>query len=838
MIYSYLTLRGPIQKKLQCNIGNTVDSLFISTSLLSLHWINIHDNSPRLEGVKVVKRRAVIHVTGIVQGVGFRPFVYRVAKSLSLMGYVLNLGDAGVQIIVEGREKHIQDLITSIKTDLPSISRIDTFDIEWVPAEDLFSDFLIQKSSTVRSDNAIPVLPPDIAICNDCITDLFDPKSRWHRYGFTSCAACGPRYSTITDLPYDRPNTTMEDFPLCDTCNTGYTDPLDRRYHAQTTACDVCGPRYRLVDKDSQSVSDDNPIEVVASLIDGGAIAALQGIAGTHIATQTSDSKPIEILRERKKRFQRPFALMVKDFQLLKKLVDINQLEERILTSWRRPIVLASKKSLNLDVLPLIQESVLDLVAPGLDSIGVMLPYAPMHHLLFRYSKESALVMTSANPTGLPMYIDPEVIMKQLGGIADYFLLHDRRIHQRADDSVVKLTSYDNPVFIRRARGYVPEPLVFNGPWKSIKVLGVGPEEKATGTLSKSGRLYMTQYIGDTDQVENIEFLTQAINHMKHLLDISKLDGVACDLHPEFLSTELAERIASDNDIPLFRVQHHHAHLSSLIVDSLIPIDNRIVCITADGYGYGEDGTAWGGEILVGDFKDYERRGGLKAQEYTGGDLSAVYSSRALLGIVGEKLGREKILKILGPAEVSPNQKITADMLDILSKAGNRKLNTIESTSTGRVLDAVAVVLGICTQNSYDGECPMKLEAIARKSDIDLEMEFIKSSYGQVLDTSHLLLQIIELRKKGLSRSELAYAAQQSIGQGLAEIACEVAQDEGILHVGFSGGVAVNKILTRSVTNHIRKNNLVPILHSLVPPGDGGISVGQVATAAARLVEE
>jgi hydrogenase maturation protein HypF len=784
-----------------------------------------------------VKRKAVVHITGIVQGVGFRPFVYRVAKSLSLMGYVLNLGDAGVEIVVEGTEEQIQELISSIKIDLPSISRIDTLDIKWALAEDTFSDFLIHKSSVVRNDNAIPVLPPDIAICNDCVADLFDPKSRWNQYGFTSCAACGPRYSTIADLPYDRPNTTMIDFPLCDTCNTGYTNPLDRRYHAQTTACDECGPRYRLVDKDSQSFADGNSIETIAKLIDDGAIAALQGIAGTHIATKTSDGKPIEVLRERKQRFQRPFALMVRNLETLRKLVDINKLEERILTSWRRPIVLASKRS-DSSVLPLIQESVVDLIAPGLDSIGVMLPYAPMHHLLFKYSKEPALVMTSANPTGIPMYIDPDVIMEELGSIADYFLLHDRRIHQRADDSVVKLTNEENPVFIRRARGYVPEPLVFNGPWKSLKVLGVGPEEKATGALAKSGRVYLTQYIGDTDQVENIDFLSQAIDHMKHLLGISKLDGVACDLHPEFLSTELAERIVSENDIPLFRVQHHHAHLSSLIVDGLIPTDNRIVCITADGYGYGEDGTAWGGEVLVGGLREYERKGGLVAQDYTGGDLSAVYSSRAFLGIVGDELEKEKILQILDTAEVSPSQKITTDMLDILVKASKKRINTVTSTSTGRVLDSVAVALGICTQNSYDGECPMKLEAVARRSDIQLELEFNKSSYGQVLDTTHLLLQIIGLKEKGMNRSELAYVAQQSIGQGLAEIACEVAQDEGILHVGFSGGVAVNHIITRSVENHIRENNLVPVLHSLIPPGDGGVSVGQVATAAARLIEK
>jgi len=783
-----------------------------------------------------VKKKAVIHLTGIVQGVGFRPFVYRVAKSMSLNGYVLNLGDAGVEIVIEGSENQIQELITKIKSDLPSISRIDSLDVNWFPSENEFSDFLIQKSSVVRNDDAIPVLPPDIAICNDCVQDLLNPKSRWSEYGFTSCAACGPRYSTITDLPYDRPNTTMSDFPLCDTCNTGYTNPLDRRYHAQTTACEKCGPIYRLVDRNGQKVTDKNPIQTVAKFIDEGAIAALQGIAGTHLATKTSDVKPIEVLRERKQRFQRPFALMIRDLTILKKLVDISDIEERILTSWRRPIVLASKTT-HSNVLPLIQDSILDVIAPGLDSIGIMLPYAPMHHLLFKYSKEPALVMTSANPTGIPMYIDPETIMHELGNIADYFLLHNRIIHQRADDSVVKLTSKENPVFIRRARGYVPEPLVFNGPWKSLKVLGVGPEENVTGSLTKSSRIYMTQYIGDTNQVENIEFLTHAINHMKHLLGISRLDGIACDLHPEFLSTELAEQMISEEDIALFRVQHHHAHLSSLIVDELIPIDNRIVCITADGYGFGDDKTAWGGEILVGGLTGYERKGSLTPIQYTGGDLSALFSSRAFVGIVGDNLGNDEILGILGPAKISLDQEISADTLDILLQASKKEINTITSTSTGRVLDAMAVALGICTENSYNGECPMKLEGIARKSDIRLDLEFKRSAYGQSLDTTHLLLQILDLKKKRMNRSELAYAAQYSVGQGLSKIACDVAQDEGIFHVGFSGGVAVNRIITRAVTDQIRNYNLVPILHSLVPPGDGGISVGQVATAVARLTE-
>jgi len=784
-----------------------------------------------------LKKKATIHVTGIVQGVGFRPFVYRTAESLSLLGYVLNLGDAGVRIVVEGEEKTIQKLVGIIRNDPPSISRIDSLNITWENPEETFNRFEIIKSSVSRNDDAIPVIPPDIAICSSCIDDLTNPSSRWYLYPFTSCAACGPRFSTITDLPYDRPNTTMADFPLCDTCNTGYTSPSDRRYHAQTTACQECGPRYRLLDRKGVIVEKQTPIKKAAELIDDDAIVAIQGISGTHIATKTSNSEPIEILRSRKSRFQRPFAIMIRDLKTLQRIVQTNGVSEKLLTSWRRPIVLVPKITKDSDVLQLLPQSSLDQIAPGLDTIGVMLPYAPSHHLLFKYTTESALVMTSANPTGMPMYIDTETITSELGDIVDYFLIHNRTIYQRADDSVVKILDNENPIFIRRARGYVPEPIPFSGPWKSMKVLAVGPEEKATGSLLKSGQIYMTQYIGDTNQIENIEFLSDALKHMQHLLGISQLDAIACDLHPEFLSTELAERLSSEQNLPLFRIQHHHAHLASIIVDGLVPYNNRIVCITADGYGYGTDGTAWGGDILVGGLKEFERRGGLKAQEYTGGDLSARYAARTFIGIVENNFENDRILDILKSTDIAQETPLSEETLEILVKASKQEINTVKSTSTGRFLDAVTVALGICSQNSYDAECPMKLEAISQNTDIRLKPHFLKSEYGPVLDTTQSMLQIIDLMNRGVSRSQLAFAAQWHLGEALAEIACDIADTEEILHVGFSGGVALNNIITKSINRKVRDRKLVPIFHSLIPPGDGGVSVGQVACAAAQLLD-
>ncbi|MFW9833085.1 MAG: carbamoyltransferase HypF [Candidatus Thorarchaeota archaeon] len=782
-----------------------------------------------------MKKRAEIHVTGIVQGVGFRPFVYSIAESLSLKGFVLNLGDAGVRIVIEGEEPDIKKLVNRIKSDPPSISRVDSLAVDWTDDKNEFSSFEIRKSTVARTKGSVPVLPPDISICDDCVEDLMNPESRWYHYPFTSCAACGPRYSTITDLPYDRPNTTMIDFPLCDTCNTGYTDPVDRRYHAQTTACETCGPVYRLVDTKGNQIESDNPVKRITELLGEDKVVAIHGIAGTHIATKTSDSIGIETLRRRKKRFQRPFAIMVRNLQTVKRIAFLTPLEEELLTSWRKPIVLL-KKNVDSELIP---DYVQDVIAPGLDTVGIMLPYAPVHHLIFHYTDESAMVLTSANPTGVPMYIDPEIVISELKDIVDYSLVHNRRVYQRADDSVIKFVDEDKPVFIRRARGYVPDPLKFVDAWKSIKAVGVGPEEKVTASILKSGMIYPTQHIGDINRVESLDFLADAIKHIFHLLDIDELDGVACDLHPEFLTTEFAEKMSKDQDIPLFRVQHHHSHLASMIVDHRLPYDTSIVCITADGYGYGQDASGWGGEILLGGLKDFRKMGGLKSIDYPGGDLTAVYAARSVIGILKDYLGssieKKDLIQILESAPIGHDTSLTSNMFDVLIDSLDHKINTMSSTSAGRFLDAVSMILDVSSENSYDGECPMKLEAIAKTSDIEIRPRFVEKNKELILDTSDGLMQVLELKKDGINRQKIAYAAQWYLGESLANIGSRVAKDNEIKYVGFSGGVALNRILTRAVINRLKKEKLVPLIHRFVPPGDGGVSIGQVAVAAAKL---
>jgi len=776
-----------------------------------------------------VKKRAEIHVTGIVQGVGFRPFVYTVAESLSLTGFVLNLGDAGVRIVVEGKEPDVKNLISHIKNNPPSISRIDSLVIDWTDATDSFTSFDIHKSTVARTEGSVPVLPPDIAICDDCVHDLLDPDSRWLLYPFTSCAACGPRYSTITDLPYDRPNTTMVDFPLCDTCNTGYTNPIDRRYHAQTTACEKCGPVYRLVGNDGNQIKSDNPVQYIVDLLGQDKVVAIHGIAGTHIATKTSDSKAIETLRFRKRRSQRPFAIMVRDLSTLKEITNFGPQEEELLTSWRRPIVLLKKRESGL-----ISETVQDVIAPGLDTIGVMLPYAPVHHLIFQYTDEPAIVLTSANPTGVPMYIEPDVVVSELRDIVDCSLIHNRRVHQRADDSVIKFVGENSPVFIRRARGYVPDPLRFVDAWKSVKIVGVGPEEKVTASILKSGMIYPTQHIGDINRVESLDFLSDAIEHLLHLLDVKELDGIACDLHPEFVTTDFAEQLSNDQGALLYRVQHHHAHLASMIVDHQLSHDTSIVCITADGYGYGEDGNGWGGEILLGGLDRFTKLGGLKNIDYPGGDLAALYAARSVVGLLNDSLDRDDLFHIVDSAPIGADTLMTPDTMNILLDSLDRGVSTMNSTSAGRFLDAVAMVLNVSLENSYDGECPMKLEALARTTDIRIKPQFIETKNGLILDTSDGLMQVFDLDKKGINKQEIAFASQWYLGESLAHIASRIAEENQVQHIGFSGGVALNRIITKAVVDSVKREKLVPLIHQSVPPGDGGVSIGQVAVAAAK----
>ncbi len=766
--------------------------------------------------------------------------MYGLAKEFNLLGYVLNLGNAGVQVVLEGRRMDIEGLIREVRSRAPPISRIDAINVDWADATDEFTDFAIERSVDARKETSGLDMPPDVAMCEDCVADLLNPASRWYLYPFASCSVCGPRFSTIARLPYDRPNTTMTDFPLCNSCNTEYYNPSDRRYYAQTIACPLCGPSYRLLSASGKLEEVPDPVAMAAKLVKTGKIGAFQGISGTHLVTMTSKPTAIQELRKRKRRLRRPFAIMVRDLETLRNQFSVSSQEMDLLSSWRRPIVLVKKRNDSKEAdkhcsntTRGIPAECLDLISPSLDTVGVMLPYSGLHHLLFHYLDEPALVMTSANPTGLPMYIDPEVIISELKGIADLFLVHNRRIEQRADDSVIKFL-LNGPVFIRRARGYVPEPITVNGLSREPNVVAVGSEERATGAVLRAGKVYQTQHIGDTNRAENIDFLWDALSHLSKVLGLTGFDGVACDLHPEFLSSELARKVSTEQGIPMFPVQHHHAHLAALLADSGLPVNTTIACITIDGFGYAPGGESWGGDVLVGNTLKVTRAGGLRRQTYSGGDLSAIYSTRALLGILGDSVDDVDISHLIGKARIAPGVMATSSNLSMLSETRRRGVNILHSTSAGRFLDAVSAALGLCFENDYDGECPMQLEAVARETDFRINMERTREEWA-VLDTTEALREVLRLKRESVPTSEIAYAAQWYLGESLAAIACAISMEKGIEFVGVSGGVAVNRIIMQAISSRVKNEGLKLLVHKNVPPGDGGVSVGQTVVSASRL---
>jgi len=578
-----------------------------------------------------------------------------------------------------------------------------------------------------------------------------------------------------------------------------------------------------------RTINTSNPVREAAAKIVDGEIVAIHGIGGTHLATRTSEIDPILELRRRKRRPQQPFAIMVRDLSALNELGHLSKIERDTISSWRKPIVLIDKRHVS----GVLQEDIIEAISPGLTTIGVMLPYSGVHIRLFDETKEHALVMTSANPSGHPMYITPREIVNGLSGIADAFLVHNRRIVQRVDDSVLKMVT-GNMQFLRRARGYVPSPIELSGVSENTTIIAVGPEKKSTGTLAKGRSAYMTQHIGNSSRAESLAFLEDAIRHLGKLIDIGAPSAIACDLHPEFLSTLFAKELSTQYGCGLVQVQHHHAHMVSLQVDAGIDVHTRIVCITADGYGYGPHGEGWGGEILVGNANDFANVGGLDTHLLPGGDLTARYPIRVVVGLLDQP-DLTEYFHIFKGVPLSPNTVASLETLEMLELAIKKRINTLQSSSMGRFLDAVALVLGICSENTYEGECPMKLESVARDTGLKLPLH-VKSVQGRTtIDTRNALSTIVQLREKGHSREALAFAIQFSLGEALASIAIDAALEEGTDFVGLTGGAAVNHIIAQAIRQKVAKAGLKYISHSRVPPGDGGVSLGQAAIAAAQL---
>ena len=816
-----------------------------------------------------------ILVEGIVQGVGFRPFVYRIATEASLNGYVRNLGNV-VEIILQGSHQDMEEFLFNLQNKLPPIAKINNIETRDLNEEDekfsSYTDFTIKESADDFAGTS--VIPPDVAICDNCLEEINDPQNRRYKYPFNACTDCGPRFTVIEKVPYDRDNTTMEDFPLCDECEIEYTNPLDRRYHAEAACCEDCGPSLKLLkntggDGDSAIEIDcEDPLKETARLLDEGKILAIKGIGGTHLVANVKIKETVDLLRQRLGRKSQAFAVMSPDIETIKTFAVMSKEEEKTLKSKERPIVIL-KKSEDYDFA--------DSVSPYLHNIGVMLPYAPLHHLLFNETDTPAYIMTSANVPGEPMMITNEEIVKNLSKIADYYLVHNRRILNRCDDSVVRFRN-DELAFIRRSRGYTPEPYDLSGKYTylneefdNLNILALGPELDVTFTIIKNSKAYVSQHIGNTNKYRTYQFLKEAIEHMMQITKTDSFDLIACDMHPQFFTTQLAREYAEKYDCPLIQVQHHHAHGVSLINDhvlnktdldektsaeieisqdsekaELLENPREMIIIASDGVGYGDDGGAWGGEILYTDIKSYKRMASLMPQKMPGGDLCTKYPARMLAAILSnpnsdyerDKYGEENVQELMerNYLDAFPHGKME---IASLFKQIERNLNVGINTSTGRCLDSIAAALNICHERSYEGEAPMKLESAAfnylKMNDSDKLNDYpiiIKDHDDRrVLDTTAILRYVIDKLEEGEDIGRIAAAGQEAVSIGLAKLAIEAAENCGIDTVGVSGGTFYNEAITAHIKDCIENAGLKFIQHTNSCPGDGSVSLGQAIVA-------
>ncbi|MHA1407828.1 MAG: carbamoyltransferase HypF [Candidatus Heimdallarchaeaceae archaeon] len=771
-----------------------------------------------------------ILVSGIVQGIGYRPFVYNLAKGLGLKGSVMNLGDAGVRIIVQGEEETIHTFIKDLKEKKPKLSVYETFDVNWELALPSLKAFEIAKSSTQRKATGFSYLPPDISICDKCLEELYSNDLRRAYYPFNSCVECGPRFTAIEKLPYDRPNTVMRDFPFCPTCLKEYTNPVDRRFHAQTTCCTDCGPQYSLSAKDGKTVQFDTQrelIEFVGKKIEEGKIIAIKGIGGTHLACSTLNNRALLKLRESKgNRKFKPFAIIALDLKTIETFAEVNQQEKELLESFRRPIVLL-KKSDNFYLS--------EWVAPGLHNIGVMLPYAGIHHLLLKTMKEPTMVMTSANPSNLPMFIENSEITEKLSYV-DYYLLHNRRIYQRCDDSVIRLNKIGEKYsikFIRRSRGWTPEPILSHVNIEEKTILGLGAEMHLIPSLMKGSKIIPTQHIGTVTLLETFEFMKSAIDHFLKLYD-TKVDSIAYDMHPQYLTSssieELGEKYKTKN---WSSFQHHKVHIASVALEKRIDPDEEVIGVALDGTGYGEDGKIWGGEVFYGPVYKLRRIGHLEEFFLPGGDLAVKYPLRTSVSLLSHSFSDEEIINSTKSLHKYLPRK-EEEIIFILKQIKNKNFpQSFITSSAGRYLDAVSALLGICGEQTYEGEPAIRLEGVSLQNSKSAShlprfvIPIVENGKTKIVEISKIFPQIIDEIGKTRS-SNIAYAAQKALGESLGEVVRRIQEEKGINKVLLSGGVTFNSIIVDEIYKSINPKKEHFLTNEKISPGDGGISVGQV----------
>ncbi|MFZ7125791.1 MAG: carbamoyltransferase HypF [Desulfobacterales bacterium] len=752
-------------------------------------------------------RSVEIQVQGIVQGVGFRPFVYQLAHRMNLKGDVANTS-AGVLIRIQGEPDTVESFVTALEAEAPPLSRIT--EVKVAPsAPGAFTAFIIRHSRSDESRSAL--ISPDVSVCADCLKELFDPGDRRHRYPFINCTNCGPRYTIINDIPYDRPKTSMARFTMCGRCQREYDDPMNRRFHAQPNACPDCGPKVSLLDARGRPVPVADPIAQAISLLSTGHVVAIKGLGGFHLAADAENPDAVGALRRRKCREEKPFALMVRSLERIDPIAWVSDAEAGLLTSAQRPIVLLEKRQPN---------RISPDVAPGNRCFGVMLPYTPLHYLLME-GPFPALVMTSGNLSEEPIAIDNLEAVHRLQGIADYFLVHDRDIYLRSDDSILRQVA-GHPRQIRRSRGYVPVPVFLKH--RLPQVMALGAELKNTVCLLKEDRAFMGQHVGDLENMATFGFFQEILRHLKRILDIEP-ELIACDRHPDYLSTRFA---LEQTDLPVARIQHHHAHIVSCMAENRI--GGPVIGLSFDGSGYGDDGTVWGGEVIVSDESGFERVGHL-GQVGMPGSAAAIREPW--------RMAVAYLHAVLGANFWKPNltflQTIEPTRIEAMLKLTSTGINTPMTSSVGRLFDAVAAMTGLRNRVAYEGQAAMELEmAAADEPAGTYEWEWTGEPV-QRLRFEPLVRGILSDLEKSQPVRIISRRFHDTLVEAFRDACRRIGRERGITRVALSGGVFQNALLLKGMIHGLERDGFGVYSHRLVPANDGGISLGQ-AVAAARMM--
>ncbi len=782
----------------------------------------------------------MIRVYGIVQGVGFRPTVSRHAMARGIRGSVSNKGPY-VEIFAQGKQQDVDGFIGDIENKPPKRAAILKLLVEPVEEPEEFTQFDIIESEKTKGEIFVS---PDIAICDECKEEMFDPKNRRYLHPFINCTCCGPRLTILDSLPYDRERTSMKEFPMCPSCADEYHNPDTRRYDAQPVCCNDCGPEVYLIGREERGRE---AITYTRKTIASGGIVAIKGIGGFHLCCDATSEEAVQRLRKLKRRPVKPFAVMAQDLETVKEVCQVSEEQEKILTGHQKPILLLDKL-INQPNKQETEGKLCESIAPGNPKVGVMLPYAPVQLLLFHYDDgiemPKLLVMTSGNTSGAPICRDDHEAVEELSYLCDCILSHDRKIRIRADDSVMDFYKGE-PYMIRRSRGYAPLPFMVSTPWKG-QVIAAGGELKNTFCIGVDNRFYPSPYVGDLEDLRTVKALKETIGRLETLLEVQP-EVVVCDLHPKYNSTVVAEELG----LPVLKVQHHYAHILSCMAEN--DCEEKVIGVSFDGTGYGTDGTIWGGEILMADHQGFTRIGSIEPFVQVGGDVSAKEGWRIAVSLIWQNTGNpEETL-----ATVQKLGLCTEQEAKVLVTMAQRKLNAVTSTSAGRLFDGVSAILGIRRASTFEGEASTALEFAAeawraqeiQKKNVDIRVKSLKmwmtekkdipenpgtsaSSTEErkfVLNTGDIVAHLVQEKLAGEDSGKLAYEFHRALAEQILA-ACEAAEQEtGIKKVALSGGVFQNRLLLELVDDGLAERGFEVLKHSLIPPNDGGIALGQAA---------